>query len=104
MSEVVVTGATGFIGVQVVRQLAARGHRVIGVTRDVERARRQGPALVARWVALGSEEMCDAVCASGRVVNPPREPPFSPPRRWGETPPQKIFEKNRKLMSPQKGE
>ena len=37
--RVMVTGATGFIGLHVVRQLLARGHTVVAVARDTERAR-----------------------------------------------------------------
>jgi uncharacterized protein len=38
--KVAVTGATGFIGVQLVRALGERGDRVVALVRDVERARR----------------------------------------------------------------
>jgi len=39
--EVLVTGATGFIGNHVISRLLSRGHRVIAVARDIDRARRQ---------------------------------------------------------------
>jgi len=38
--RVLVTGATGFVGRHVVQQLLVRGHSVVAVARDIERARR----------------------------------------------------------------
>ena len=38
--KVMVTGATGFVGRHVVAALLARGHLVIAVARDIERARK----------------------------------------------------------------
>jgi uncharacterized protein (TIGR01777 family) len=43
--NVVVTGATGFIGVPLVLDLVARGHHVVALVRDVEHARRR----FTRW-------------------------------------------------------
>ncbi len=48
MSAVLVTGATGFIGIELVRELAHRGYDVHGVARDVSAARNCGLP-VARW-------------------------------------------------------
>ena len=45
--KVVVTGATGFVGRPLVRELMARGHEVIAWTRDPARARIHLPALCA---------------------------------------------------------
>lgn len=41
-SPVLVTGATGFIAAEIVKQLLEDGYRVRGTTRDVEAARRKG--------------------------------------------------------------
>jgi uncharacterized protein (TIGR01777 family) len=42
--NVVVTGATGFVGTPLVRELLAAGHTVAALTRDVQRAVRRLPA------------------------------------------------------------
>ena len=42
--NVVVTGATGFVGTPLVRALLAAGHTVTALTRDVQRAVRRLPA------------------------------------------------------------
>jgi NAD dependent epimerase/dehydratase family enzyme len=76
----VITGATGFVGRQVARQAAAGGHTVVGVTRDVQAARRAACASVSRWVSLGSTEMARAIDESGCVVNLAGAHPFG--GRW----------------------
>lgn len=77
---IVITGATGFVGRQVARQAAARGHTVVGVTRDVQAARRSNWASVDRWVGLGGTEMASAIDESGCVINLAGVHPFS--GRW----------------------
>src|SRR5512135_581637 len=42
--NVVVTGATGFVGTPLVRELLAAGHTVTALTRDIQRAVRRLPA------------------------------------------------------------
>jgi uncharacterized protein YbjT (DUF2867 family) len=42
--HVVITGATGFVGRSLVRELLAAGHSVTALTREVERAARHLPA------------------------------------------------------------
>lgn len=41
-TPILVTGATGFVAAEIVKQLLSGGYRVRGTTRDVERALRQG--------------------------------------------------------------
>ncbi|MGB7589261.1 MAG: TIGR01777 family oxidoreductase [Solirubrobacterales bacterium] len=48
--KVLVTGASGFIGSTLCDSLLARGDSVVGLTRDVEKARRTNPSVVwHRW-------------------------------------------------------
>jgi nucleoside-diphosphate-sugar epimerase len=51
--KVMVTGATGFVGRHVVTALLARGHLVIAVARDIERARKMP------WFGLVEFIQCD---------------------------------------------
>ncbi|ROM59557.1 hypothetical protein BK648_00205 [Pseudomonas poae] len=75
MSKVLVVGATGGIGGEVARQLAAAGWDVRALTRDVDKARRQNPGLT--WLkgdALNRQEVlaaargCEVIV---HAVNPP---------------------------------
>jgi uncharacterized protein (TIGR01777 family) len=54
--KVVVTGATGFVGTPLVRELLSAGHSVTALTRDVERALRRLPARchVLAWNPAGA--------------------------------------------------
>jgi uncharacterized protein (TIGR01777 family) len=61
---VLVTGATGFIGRALTRRLVERGDRVIALSRDPARARRQlgeGLAIVGRPREIASSQPIDAV-------------------------------------------
>ncbi|MFC5137129.1 TIGR01777 family oxidoreductase [Actinomycetospora rhizophila] len=63
---VVVTGANGWIGARVAVALHARGHVVVGVSRDPSAAAAAHPA----WEWVGADgELDDAVAAAGAVVN-----------------------------------
>lgn len=46
--RIVVTGATGFIGAAIISRLASDGHEIVGVARNVVRARARQPE--ARWI------------------------------------------------------
>lgn len=61
---ILITGATGFIGSALVKQLRERGDRVIALTRDPERARRQlGSQLhyATRLDGIGADVAVDAI-------------------------------------------
>jgi hypothetical protein len=47
--KVLVTGATGFVGVRLCEALRAAGHVVVGLSRDARRARAEVPALASAW-------------------------------------------------------
>lgn len=47
--KVLVTGATGFVGVRLCEELRAAGHVAMGLSRDGRRARTEVPALAAAW-------------------------------------------------------
>ena len=49
--QVIVTGASGFVGSHLVRALLARGHRVTAVARDAARASRHDWFAQVRFVA-----------------------------------------------------
>jgi uncharacterized protein (TIGR01777 family) len=57
--KVVVTGATGFVGTALVRELVAAGHSVTALTRDVERSERRLPARchVLAWNPAGAIDL-----------------------------------------------
>jgi uncharacterized protein len=64
--EIVVTGATGWIGRAASTCLTERGWTVTGVSRDPDAAQRGVPGQT--WVGLG-EELDEAVARSGVVLN-----------------------------------
>lgn len=65
-SQVVVTGAGGWIGSRVGAALQERGRAVVGVSRDPEAARARQPGWT--WVGTGPQ-LDEAVAAAGAVVN-----------------------------------
>jgi len=70
--RVAVTGATGFIGRALVRELAGRGDEVVALTRDPEAARSRLPAGLdaMRWAAPKAEPPpIEALAGSDGVVN-----------------------------------
>jgi uncharacterized protein YbjT (DUF2867 family) len=46
MSRILVIGATGLIGSRIAAQLAASGHEVVGVAREIDAAARSGAASI----------------------------------------------------------
>lgn len=46
--KILILGATGFIGSAILQRLAAEGHRITGLGRDPDKARRKWPA--AEWI------------------------------------------------------
>lgn len=78
--NVLVTGATGFVGRSLTLRLSREGHRVVAVTRSPERARGRLGAEVD-LIALGDEAaLSSAVSEADAVVNLAGEPIF--PGRW----------------------
>ena len=53
--RVLVTGATGLIGAAIVARLLGEGYEVVGIARDIERARRRYPQV--EWLALDIGEL-----------------------------------------------
>lgn len=73
--KIVITGATGFIGGRIVSRLAARGDRVVGLTRNVERAKAAHPGV--EWVRAELEQpglWCDSLDGADAVINLAGEP------------------------------
>jgi uncharacterized protein (TIGR01777 family) len=85
--KVVVSGATGFIGVPLCRALREAGHEVVALTRGAASAReRLGPdAGVAEWDARSRGPWEQALAGAGGVINLAGEPVAA--RAW--TPAQK---------------
>lgn len=82
--RVVLTGATGLIGSHLLPRLAERGHSIVALVRDVERARREAPgaAEYVKWSAGSSVEMLiGALEGADAVINLAGSPAL---RRWTE--------------------
>jgi uncharacterized protein len=76
-----VTGATGFIGQQLVRSLLARGDEVVALVRDVERARALlGAVRFAEGSPADPERYAEALRGCDAIFNLAGEPLLG--RRW----------------------
>jgi uncharacterized protein len=87
--EVVITGASGFLGREVCRQLIERGWSIVGLSTEPPRAARASK-LELRWLALGSPEADAEIARVGKVVNLAGAHPFA--RRWTSAYKQTVFD------------
>ena len=71
-SPVLVTGATGFVASEIVKQLLADGYRVRGTTRDVETARRHGELTSLEGASERLELFAADLNAPGAFTEPMR--------------------------------
>ena len=69
--RIAITGATGFVGRELVARLLAAGHTVVGLSRDRERAAAVLPARchVAAWDPSSGATALDALAGADAVVN-----------------------------------
>lgn len=72
-SPVLVTGATGFVAAEIVKQLLDGGYRVIGTTRDVEKAKQQGDLTSLDGAAERLELVEADLNERGAFTNPMRD-------------------------------
>jgi uncharacterized protein (TIGR01777 family) len=82
--KIIVTGATGFIGKALVKELLQRGHKVVALTRGLEGARRAlGPHVeVLEWHPPQLGPWADSFQTADGVVNLAGEPVAN--KRWTE--------------------
>ena len=71
MSRLVVLGASGLIGTEIVRRLAAEGHEVVAVARGARRVPQGVEAVSTPFVDLGTDQLADLLATHrpGMVVN-----------------------------------
>lgn len=72
MSRILVIGATGLIGSAIAARLAASGHQVVGIARDVESAARRMPAVTWNRLDLAAaraEDWASRLAGVDAVVN-----------------------------------
>lgn len=73
--KVVITGATGFIGSKIATRLVARGDTVVGLTRNVERAKAALPGVEFVRAELEQPGLwCDSLDGADAVINLAGEP------------------------------
>lgn len=73
--KVVITGATGFIGSRIAKHLVARGDSVVGLTRDVGRAKQLLPGIELVRADLEQPGLwCDSLDGADAIINLAGEP------------------------------
>jgi len=84
-----VTGASGFLGREICRQLAARGWSVVGLSTDPKRAARDSKFGLI-WHPLDSAAASAEIARVGKVINLAGAHPFA--RRWSRAYKKVIFD------------
>ncbi len=69
MKRILITGATGFIGGHLVRQLAARGDSVLALTRDPARAELPKAVTAERWAPTAEGDWLSLLDGRNAVVH-----------------------------------
>jgi uncharacterized protein YbjT (DUF2867 family) len=69
MAAVFITGATGYMGTRLCRELTARGHRVRGLARPGSEGRLAAGCEAASGNALDAASYCDAVAGCDTLVH-----------------------------------
>jgi uncharacterized protein (TIGR01777 family) len=69
--RIVITGGTGFIGRALVRELSRAGHKVVALSRNVEKGRRVlgDAASVVQWNGKSAKGWAEHADAAGAIVN-----------------------------------
>lgn len=82
--NIIISGATGFIGHALVRELLRRGHRVTALSRDVQSARRslEAGVEVVEWHPPRLGAWAAAIDGADGVVNLAGTPVVSPIKPW----------------------
>jgi len=90
--NILIAGGTGFIGTALIKQLLARGDRVVALVRDPISARRRLPSdvLIAKWDGVTAGDWTRHVGEADAVINLSGEPIAA--KRWTEERKQRILQ------------